>query len=144
MTINYIRHDQEFYGVVKLVSGEEVMGSILATEEEGNTIIFISDPATPTVTPIEKDGGVAMAVGLSKWMMWSEEDFYIVQEPDVVTIAPMSTEAIMMYKLWLRKENNETDDNDDYETPINANMGLVGKVSEMRAKLEAQWRKNSK
>ena len=24
--INYIRHDNEFYGIVKLVSGEEVMG----------------------------------------------------------------------------------------------------------------------
>jgi len=141
MTINYIRHDHEFYGVVKLVSGEEVMGNIIATEEEGITILFITDPASPTVTPIEKDGGVAMAVGLNKWMMWSDEDFYIVQEPDVVTIAPMSTEAIMMYKHWLRKEK---DDDDQFETPINESMGLVGKVSEMRKKLESQWRKSSK
>jgi len=141
MTINYIRHDQEFYGVVKLVSGEEVMGSIIATEEEGDTILFVSDPATPTVTPIEKEGGIAMAVGLNKWMMWSDEDFYIVQEADIVTIAPMSMEAVMMYKLWLRKE---TGDEEEFETPMNENMGLIGKVSEMRKKLEAQWRKNSK
>ena len=141
MTINYIRHDQEFYGVVKLVSGEEIMGTIIATEEEGNSILFVSEPATTAVTPIEKDGGVAMAIGLNKWMMWSDEDFYIIREPDVVTIAPMSMEAIMMYKLWLRKENGG---DDEFETPMNENMGLVGKVSDARKKLEEQWRKNSK
>lgn len=141
MTINYIRHDHEFYGVVKLVSGEEIMGNIIATEEEGDTILFINDPATPTMTPVEKDGNIAMAVGLSKWMMWSDEDFYIVQEPDIVTIAPMSMEAVMMYKLWLRKENGDTE---DFETPMNENMGLKGKVSDARKKLEDQWRKNSK
>lgn len=140
MTINYIRHDHEFYGVVKLVSGEEVMGSIIATEEDGATMLFVSDPATPTMTPVEKDGSIAMAVGLSKWMMWSDEDFYIIQEPDVVTVAPMSMEAVMMYKLWLRKESNETE---EFETPINENMGLVGKVSEVRKKLEDQWNKGS-
>ena len=141
MTINYIRHDQEFYGTVKLVSGEEIMGTIIATEEEGDTVLFVSEPATPTMTPIEKEGGVAMAVGLNKWMMWSDEDFYIIQEPDVVTVAPMSMEAIMMYKLWLRKENGG---DDEFETPMNENMGLVGKVSDARKKLEEQWRKNSK
>ena len=141
MTINYIRHDHEFYGVVKLVSGEEIMGNIIATEEEGDTILFINDPATPTMTPVEKEGSIAMAVGLSKWMMWSDEDFYIVQEADIVTIAPMSMEAVMMYKLWLRKENGDTE---DFETPMNENMGLKGKVSDARKKLEDQWRKNSK
>jgi hypothetical protein len=59
-----------------------------------------------------------------------------------MTIAPMSTEAIMMYKMWWRKDGKLEDDQDP-GVPMNENMGLVGKVSEMRKRLEDQW-KNSK
>lgn len=137
--INYIRHENEFYGTAKLVSGEEVMGSMIATAEDDVTMLYISDPVTPHIQPVEKNGEVGMAAGFMKWMMWSDEEFYIVQEPDIVTIAPMSVEAIMMYKMWWRKERGDEDE--DPGVPINENMGLVGKVSEMRKKLEDQWNK---
>ena len=39
--INYIRHDNEFYGIVKLVSGEEVMGSMIATNEDNCTMVYV-------------------------------------------------------------------------------------------------------
>ena len=29
--INYIKHEQEFYGIIKLRSGETIMGSMIAT-----------------------------------------------------------------------------------------------------------------
>ena len=141
--INYIRHDNEFYGIVKLVSGEEVMGSMIATNEDNCTMVYVSDPLCPTLTQIERDGEMGMAAGFVKWMMWSDEEFYIIQEPDIVTIAPMSTEAIMMYKMWWRKEGRGSEDPDP-GVPMNENMGLVGKVSEMRKKLEAQWKKPPK
>ncbi|BCU94821.1 MAG: hypothetical protein CM15mV6_1930 [uncultured marine virus] len=32
--INYIQHEKEFYGVVKLVSGDEVLGPMIATEDK--------------------------------------------------------------------------------------------------------------
>jgi hypothetical protein len=54
----------------------------------------------------------------------------------------MSTEAIMMYKMWWRKDG-KLDREEDPGVPMNENMGLIGKVSEMRKKLEDQW-KNSK
>ena len=90
---------------------------------------------------IERDGELGMAAGFVKWMMWSDEEFYIIQEPDIVTIAPMSTEAIMMYKMWWRKESGKNGEDPDPGVPMNENMGLVGKVSEMRKKLEDQWKK---
>ena len=142
--INYIRHDNEFYGIVKLVSGEEVMGTMIATNEDNCTMVYVSDPLTPTLTPIEKDGEMGIAAGFTKWMMWSDEEFYIIQEPDIVTIAPMSTEAIMMYKMWWRKAGSRDGVDPDPGVPMNENMGLVGKVSEMRKKLEAQWKKPPK
>ena len=51
----------------------------------------------------------------------------------------MSFSATAMYKLWLRKEHG-IDDDKNWQVDVNKNMGLVGKVSEMRKKLEDQWR----
>ena len=137
--INYIRHDHEFHGVAKLSSGEEVMGVMIATKQDGQTLIFVEEPATPREAPVKRGDEVGLAIGLVKWMMWSDEEFFILQEGDIISIAPMSFAATAMYKLWLRKEQG-IDDDKNWQVDVNKNMGLVGKVSEMRKKLEDQWR----
>ena len=140
--INYIRHDHEFYGVAKLSSGDEVMGVMIATKQDGQTLIFVEEPATPREAPVRKGDEVGLAIGLVKWMMWSDEECFILQEADIISVAPMSFPAQSMYKLWLRKEQG-IDDDRNWQVDVNKNMGLVGKVSEMRKKLEDQW-KNQK
>ena len=144
MSINYIKHEQEFYGVCKLISGETIIGSMIATEEDnepGVTLLYVSDPAVAQQHSVEKDGQMGMAVGFIKWMMWSSEDFYIIEEKDILTVAPMSMESILMYKMWLRKEcGGEKNDN---AVDVNMNMGLVGKVSDARKKLEDIWKMSS-
>ena len=140
--INYIRHDHEFHGVAKLSSGEEVMGVMMAMKQDGQTLIFVQDPATPREAPMKRGDEIGLAIGLVKWMMWSDEEFFILQEGDIISIAPMSFSATAMYKLWLRKEQG-IDDDKNWQVDVNKNMGLVGKVSEMRKKLEDQW-KNQK
>ena len=138
--INYIRHDHEFHGVAKLSSGEEVMGVMMAMKQDGQTLIFVQDPATPKEAPMKRGDEVGLAIGLVKWMMWSDEEFFILQEGDIISIAPMSFAATAMYKLWLRKEQG-IDDDKNWQVDVNKNMGLVGKVSEMRKRLEDLWKK---
>ena len=105
MTINYIVHDKEFYGVMKLKSGDTILGSMIATVEDscpGKTTFYVQDPAQPQNHQVEKDGQIGMAVGLMKWMMFSEEEFYMVTEENIVTVAPMAMDAVLMYKMWVR------------------------------------------
>ena len=142
--INYIRHEQEFFGVVKLKSGETILGSMIATKEDNapdKTVFYIQDPACPHNHPVEKDGQAGMAVGLLKWMMFSDEEFYMVGEDDVITVAPMSMESVLMYKMWVRKEKGGN--NSEVEIQINKNMGLVGKVSNFRGQLEDFWKRTN-
>tara|TARA_B100000287_G_scaffold256340_1_gene240962 strand:- start:3972 stop:4409 length:438 start_codon:yes stop_codon:yes gene_type:complete len=144
MTIQYIRHEQEFYGVIKLKTGDTLLGTMIATQEDDNpdkTVFYIQEPATPNMHQVEKDGQMGMAVGLLKWMMFSDEDFYMVNEDDVVTVAPMSMDSILMYKMWVRKECKTK--KTDVEVKMNTNMGLVGKVSDFRSKLEDFWKRTN-
>ena len=144
MTIQYIRHEQEFYGVIKLKTGDTLLGSMIATQEDDNpdkTVFYIQEPATPNMHQVEKDGQMGMAVGLLKWMMFADEDFYMVNEDDIITVAPMSMDSILMYKLWVRKECKTS--KTDVEVKMNPNMGLVGKVSDFRSKLEDFWKRTN-
>jgi len=144
MTIQYIRHEQEFYGVIKLKTGDTLLGTMIATIEDDNpdkTVFYIQEPATPNMHQVEKDGQVGMAVGLLKWMMFADEDFYMVSEDDIITVAPMSMDSILMYKMWVRKECKTS--KTDVEVKMNPNMGLVGKVSDFRSKLEDFWKRTN-
>jgi|TARA_A100001388_G_scaffold18817_1_gene12422 hypothetical protein len=138
--INYIRHDEQFHGVCKLSIGEEILGEIIVTEdpETHQDLIFIQHPAKTKV--IEMDGNPntkeqKVAMGFIKWMNFSDEDFYVLNEKDIMTIAPMSPEAIMMYKRWVRKEIQKIPEK-DREVPMNESMGLITNVESARKILE--------
>jgi len=144
MTINYIVHDQEFFGVMKLKSGETLLGSMIATEEDscpGKTTFYVQDPAQPQNHEVNKDGQLGIAVGLIKWMMFADEEFYMVTEDNIVTVAPMAMDAVLMYKMWVRKEKGTN--KNEVEIKMNKNMGLVGKVTDARAKLEDFWKRTN-
>ena len=62
--INYAKHDEEFYGIFKLVSGEDALGKALITEDNGESLVFIQDPVTLEIFTKElEDGKVARGMG---------------------------------------------------------------------------------
>ena len=69
-------------------------------------------------------------------MNFSDEDFYVVGDKSVISIAPMSKEAVSLYKRWIRKEFNEGTEPDESQIPINKSMGLIAKVEDARKILE--------
>ena len=67
--INYAKHDEEFYGIFKLVSGDEVLGKAILTQDELETLVFISDPVCVQIVTRESEDGKVHAVWDSqKWM----------------------------------------------------------------------------
>lgn len=139
--INYIQHDKEFYGVIKLSQGEEIMGELIVTddvESPGTSIAFITHPARSKAVEINKDGMSGIGVGLVKWQYFSAEDFYIIPEKDILCISPMSPNGIAAYKKWLKIEEG-IDDKDDmhpFYRQVNENMGSLGSVSNAKSFLE--------
>ena len=55
--INYAKHDEEFYGIFKLVSGDEVLGKAILTEDDKETLVFISDPVCVQIVTRESEDG---------------------------------------------------------------------------------------
>ena len=42
--LNFIKHEEEFFGIFKLVNGEEVLAKAVLTKDHNESIVFLQDP----------------------------------------------------------------------------------------------------
>lgn len=139
--INYAKHDEEFFGIFKLSNGEEVLGKAVLTEDNGETLVFIQDPvALQIITKEISENKVAKGIGFTKWMQMSDEDFFIIREKDIVSIASMSKEFIFMYQSFL--SDGEEDGLSNKEDPKRSD-GYVGSINDARKLLEKIYKDSS-
>tara|TARA_B100001939_G_C16754000_1_gene535320 strand:+ start:164 stop:595 length:432 start_codon:yes stop_codon:yes gene_type:complete len=137
--INYARHDEEFYGVFKLVSGDEVLGKAVLTEDNGQTLVFIQEPVcTQIITKETDDGRTVRGIGFAKWMQFSSEDFFILTEKDIITVTSMSKEVTIMYEAYIMSEDE--DRRDEKKIELQEEMGYLGKIDQARKNLENIFR----
>ena len=48
--------EEEFYGTIKLVSGEEIFAEILPTQENGRTLLLLSEPVQVQTVSLNTNG----------------------------------------------------------------------------------------
>ena len=139
--INYAKHDEEFHCVIKLVNGEEILGRAILTEDDGESLIFISAPVmVQTVMKELDDGRVVKAMGFANWMQMSDEDFYILREKDVLAVASMSREVIFMYEAYISDDDGDEDDERHAVADTALSHLLTEPHDERTARGEGQYR----
>ena len=140
MTLNYAKHDEEFYGLFKLVSGEELIAKAIISKQEDlapvEELIFLSNPVTVEFFTKELDGGkIAKGMGLSNWMQMSDEDFFIIKEKDLISLASLSKQYILMYEAYLTGTPPEAL-TQKQRKDLEKNMGYLGSINEARMLFE--------
>ena len=146
MSLNYVKHEEEFLGVAKLTNGDEVIGKFTVVKDtDGTDVVFIVDPAKVHHGSITNgDNKRTEMVGLKRWMYISDEEFFIVPDNQIVSLAPQSTEATMMYKMFVRQEFKHQTLEDiklANEVAPAPNQGFLGTVDDNRKKFEDLFKK---
>ena len=103
--INFIKHEEEFYGIFKLVSGDEVLAKAVITKDHQESLVFLQDPlCVEIVTNPISETKVARGMGFIKWQQLSDEDFYVIREKDIICVSTMSKQIKLYTKhlLWQR------------------------------------------
>ena len=140
--ISYAKHEEEFYGVLKLINGEEVLGKAVLTNEGTETLCFIQNPVAVQLVERELDENkLARGIGFSKWMQLSSEDFYVIREKDIVTISAMSKQCIYMYESFLKREAPGSR-KDIMEQDPNKHLGYLGSIDNARTLFEKIYKGN--
>ena len=127
--------EDDFFSTVKLKSGEEIFAKVAASEEDGRTMLLITNPIV--VNEIKgKMGTVGYKV--EPWLKTTTEDMFIINLDDVLTMSESNDiEMIMMYQNYVRSSKKDTN------TKINRRMGYVGNVDDTKELLEKIFNKTS-
>ena len=128
---------EEFYGIIKLISGEEIFALVLPEEKEDETLLILQNPLMMKV--INHPHGMHLKV--KPWIEISDDDIYIINFDKVLTITETNDQRLIdIFNNYLEEEMSIDSDeiikkNDD-GTKITRKMGYISSVEEAREKLE--------
>ena len=124
---------EEFYSIIKLVSGEEVLSLISIDDNDGDPLVILQNPIIMKM--IESPQGLYIKV--KSWMELSSDDFFIIRPDKIITMTETKDKNL------IEVYNNYIEDNDSIEvhTPSgkvkpSSKMGYVSSVEEARESLE--------
>lgn len=127
----------EFYGIIKLVDGTEIVGSTIVCEEEEGFIIEY--PFEITVSPVLTPAGEMYKVDMRPWIKFSREDIFFIERTKVFTIGEADDKILRLYRSTLKKYLNN---NDDGKVSLDEELGFKKNVNEARKHLEKIFKLN--
>jgi|TARA_B100000035_G_scaffold138396_1_gene117963 hypothetical protein len=122
----------EFIGMIKLVSGEEVIGSVLVCEEENGFVV--ETPFSIDETIIETPAGEMVKVDLRPWIKFSAEEIIFIEKEKTITVYEADERITKIYNRTLRKYLHQEDNTS--QLPLDEEMGFKTKVDDARNSLE--------
>ena len=129
----------EFYSVLKLVTGEEIFALVSIDENDGDPIIILQNPV------IMKIGSnhVGSYIKIKPWMEIPNDDFFIIKLDKVITMTEIKDKnTIDFYERYLR--DDDVDIEVDGKVNISDKMGFISTVDDARKSLEKLFRKDLK
>ena len=131
--------EDEFYAIIKLVSGEEIFSLVLVDNyQDENTVIALQNPVMmwSNVTP----NGTFIKV--KPWMELTDEDIFMIHLDKVITMTESKDKKLInLYNHYINEDDNKIF-NIDGKTKPNYEMGYISTVDEARKKLEKVFKLN--
>ena len=126
--------EEDFYAVIKLVSGEEIFSIVCPSEEEGRTMLILNNPVVIEVVVMKQIG--MQGYKIDPWLKFADDDTFLMDMDKVLTISEVrDEETIEMYHKFLRQRQNK-----DSKNSLTPEMGYLSSVSEARKRLEKLYR----
>ena len=124
---------EEFSCILKLVSGEEII-SLITIDETGDEAIIVAQ--NPLIMKVQYAPDGTSYIKVKSWMDLSSEDIFVIKPDKVITMTETKDQKLIdIYNDFIKD-----DDQDIFSPPgktkVTSEMGLIGKVSDARIKLE--------
>ena len=124
----------EFYSIIKMISGEEVLSLVAIDDNDGDPIVVLQNPIIMKMV----ENRFGMHIKVKPWIELSNEDFFFVKPEKIITMTETKDEKLIdIYKQYI---NDEENDNNDPMSPgkvkPSEDMGYLTSVKEARKKLE--------
>ena len=136
---------EEYYAVIKLVSGEEIFSLVIVEEDQDDPVLLLHHPIKMHIIQTPKGGFIKV----NPWMELSDDDIYVLKLDKIITITESHDRKLIdVYKRYV--DDEESEDNkigiDIYKSSgkvnISDQMGYITSVEEARESLEKLYNSN--
>jgi hypothetical protein len=126
--------EEDFYAVIKLISGEEIFSIVCPSEEEGRMMLILNNPVVIEVVVMKQIG--MQGYKIDPWLKFADDDTFLLDLDKVLTISEVRDgETIEMYHKFLRQQETKNSKN-----PLTPEMGYLSSVSEARKRFEKLYK----
>ena len=130
---------EEFYSIIKLVSGEEIFSLVSIDDHDHDPIIILQNPIIMTMF----NNNSGSHVKVKPWIELSQEDFFMIRSDKIITMTETRDDRlIQIYNDFIQEEEIiEIHSSTGYTKP-STSMGYISSVKDARKKLESLFNKN--
>ena len=125
----------EFYAMIKMISGEEVLSLVMVDENDGDPILILQNPVIVKMSE-NKHGSF---IKVRPWVELSDDDFFIVRQDKIITMTETTDKKLInIYTQYITDSSDEdVDEFSQYgKVKPSEKMGYISTVKEARKKLE--------
>ncbi len=131
--------EEDFYCILKLVSGEEILSLIMVDNNDNDPIIILQNPVT--ITSIMSPSGSSY-VKVNPWMELTNDDLFFIRFDKVITMTETKDiKLIQLYQYYISSDITEIYKPYGQVNP-SSTLGYISSVNEARKKLESIFKNN--
>ena len=128
---------EEFHAALKLITGEEIFALVSVDENDGDSIIMLSNPVIMKM--MQSPAG--QYVKVKPWLELPDQDLFLIKYDKIITMSEVTDKQ--MIKFYTRYLNEDDIDIEvDGKVSLNDKMGFLTTVDDARLKLEEIFKNN--
>jgi len=128
---------EEFHAVLKLITGEEIFALVSVDENDGDSIIMLSNPVIMKML----SGPAGKYVKVKPWLELPDQDLFLIKYDKIITMSEVTDEQmIKFYDRYLNED--DIDIEIDGKVSLTDKMGFLTTVDDARLKLEEIFKDN--
>lgn len=128
---------EEFHAVLKLITGEEIFALVSVDENDGDSIIMLSNPVIMKMM----HSPAGQYVKVKPWLELPDQDLFLIKYDKIVTMSEITDkQMIRFYDRYLSED--DIDIELDGKVSLNDKMGLLTTVEDARKSLESIFKNN--
>lgn len=124
---------EEFYAIIKLVSGEEIFSLICVDENDADPVIVLQNPVT--MKTFQNHQGLHLKV--RPWIEMSNDDFFMIKLDKIITMTESKDEKLIeIYNNYIEDDESINAYNPSGKVKPSSRMGYISSVEDARKRLE--------
>ena len=128
---------EEFHGVVKLITGEEIFALISIEQTDEDPVIMLQSPVIMKML----SNGTGQYVKIKPWLELPEEDLYLIKPDKIITMSEVKDQQVIhFYERYLNDDQIEIVF--DGQVKLSDQIGYISTVEKSRKLLEELYKIN--